>query len=95
MIHEAHSKQRDISFLWISRHEGIKGNEKADQFARLDCHLELSQIQLDSRNFFNTFKKQMFLEWQSCWKESAKMKAKTLFAILPTVNVSWHFPIRF
>ncbi|GJQ84030.1 hypothetical protein Trydic_g10494 [Trypoxylus dichotomus] len=85
MIHEIHSQHRDTSFLWIHSYEVIKGNETVDQLARLVRHLEPLLIQLDPRNFFNTFKKLMFLEWQSWWEKLAKMKGKMLFAI------PWHF----
>ncbi|GJQ75284.1 hypothetical protein Trydic_g23474 [Trypoxylus dichotomus] len=63
MIHEMHTDTSIFCGNPIMKES--TQNEKGDQLARLNRHLEPSLIQLDPRNFFNTFKKQMFLEWQS------------------------------
>lgn len=74
VIYEFRSQFR-INFLWCPSHRGIKGNEKADQLAKIGRDLNVPyRCRVDRLEFFPFYKREIIKEFLREWKQTLSFK---------------------
>jgi kelch-like protein 2/3 len=86
LLHSLENKSRQVKFVWIPSHIGIKGNDLADIKANYSRTLATS---VDLPPTLNQIMKQVteiqIAKWQSHWDHSDK--GRNLYRIQPIVNI--------
>ena len=90
LIHQIINKlmetKKDIRFLWIPSHVGIKGNEKVDKLAKDAIQLgETLEIEIPKPDVVSIIKGNILTTYQQEWRETSKIRGSHLYKIMPTI----------
>ena len=76
-------ENKDIIFVWVPSHIGIKGNEQADVAANEARHREIDSTEAFFADFKTLVNKHVTHTWQAEWEENPHNK---LYKIVPNIS---------
>lgn len=77
-IEKLKRERKYIHIVWIRGHEGIAGNEKADQFARQASESENSTMRIPVTGLETVIKNSGIKQWQRIYEHESKKKGKSI-----------------
>ena len=81
------SQSFDIKFCWVPSHVGIKGNEIADDKAKLALgNRDIADYKIPYSDFIPEVKTFIRSKWQERWRINNTNKGNKLFDILPVIK---------